>query len=277
MAADMPTLHQDGLDARTEGTEMVPETSASLYRLTTADDARGFLLIWFSVKPSDGDFFRMVQQTRYGSHCIIKKPGFVLLFTSGLKFPYEVLRAWGLKSNRCLDEQRSFPCTPLTSWSLSWRPVVYHEHLWLSQPERESSFTFIILLVDIYVLFILWLHGAVLPQANSLSACQENSRLLWNQKDNYRVYGNPPLDPTLGQANRIHILPDISLGCTLILYSHLRLGLACGLCPTGFATKLCTRFSSTHARYLHSPSHTPSFGHPNNVLCRVQIMKLLIM
>lgn len=39
-------------------------------------------------------------------------------------------------------------------------------------------------------------------EANS-SVCQELSRVLFNLKDNYRVYKNPPQAPILGQMDSL--------------------------------------------------------------------------
>jgi hypothetical protein len=68
----------------------------------------------------------------------------------------------------------------------------------------------------------------------------------------------------------------MSLRPILILSSYLCLGLLCGLFPSGFPTTILYAFLSSHACYIHHPSH-PLFDHPNNIWWSVQVMKLLIM
>jgi len=47
-------------------------------------------------------------------------------------------------------------------------------------------------------------------KANSHSACQEISRILWNAKVHYHVYNSPPLVPVFSQMHPVHT-------CTLII------------------------------------------------------------
>ena len=52
----------------------------------------------------------------------------------------------------------------------------------------------------------------------------------------------------------------------LILSTHLRLGLPCGLLPSRFPTKtLYTPSLLTHTRHMPSPSHSSRFYHPHNI------------
>jgi len=61
-----------------------------------------------------------------------------------------------------------------------------------------------------------------------------------------------------------------------ILSSHLRLGLPSGLFHSGFFTK--TLYTPLpHTFYMHRPSHSYRFYHPNNIGWGVQIIKLLFM
>jgi hypothetical protein len=63
---------------------------------------------------------------------------------------------------------------------------------------------------------------------------------------------------------------------TLILASHLRLGLANGPFPQSFPTKIIMQFSS-QACYMPSLCHPHHFDYPSNMWWRVKIMKLFIM
>ena len=57
----------------------------------------------------------------------------------------------------------------------------------------------------------------------------------------------------------------------LILSTHIRIGLPCGLFPSSFPTKtLYTPFSSP-TRHMPSPSHSSRFYHPHNIGWGVQI------
>jgi hypothetical protein len=77
-------------------------------------------------------------------------------------------------------------------------------------------------------------------EANSCSASQEIPRILCNSKLNYRVHNIPPLVPILSQINPTLSHP-ISLR-PILLSSHLRLGLASGLYPSDFPTKILYAF-----------------------------------
>ena len=53
---------------------------------------------------------------------------------------------------------------------------------------------------------------------------------------------------------------------TLILSTHLCLGLSSGLCPSVFPTNtLYTPPLLTHTRHMSSPSHSSRFYHPHNI------------
>jgi hypothetical protein len=69
----------------------------------------------------------------------------------------------------------------------------------------------------------------------------------------------------------------ISLRTSLILFSHLYLGLPSDLFPSGFPIKVCMTFSSLLRLLNTHSSGPPWFDHPNNIWWIVQVMKLLIM
>ena len=73
-------------------------------------------------------------------------------------------------------------------------------------------------------------------EANTSSASQEISRILWNPKVHHRIHNIPPPVPIPSQIDTVHPHPT-ALRSILILSSHLRLRLPSGLLPSGFPTK----------------------------------------
>jgi len=65
-----------------------------------------------------------------------------------------------------------------------------------------------------------------------------NSLILWNPKVNYRVHKGPPIVSTQSRMHPVHTSPTYSLKYSLILSSHLRLGLRSVLFPSGFPNKI---------------------------------------
>jgi hypothetical protein len=100
-------------------------------------------------------------------------------------------------------------------------------------------------------------------EADSRSPSHEISCLLWNPKDDYRVHKSPLRASILNQMNPVHIPPPFFRNTTLILLSHLHLGLLNGVFPSGFPTHI---------------SHPPWCVDLNNILWwRVKIKESLIM
>jgi len=57
----------------------------------------------------------------------------------------------------------------------------------------------------------------------------------------YRVHKSPPLIPVLRQMHPVHTFYPISIR-SILIYSHLYLGLPSGLFPLGFPTKILSAF-----------------------------------
>jgi len=115
-------------------------------------------------------------------------------------------------------------------------------------------------------------------EANSSSASEEILYILWHPTLHYYVQNSPPFVPVPSQINPIHVLTSISWRCTLILSSHVQLGLSSSLFPSGITTKIPYEFiffpmQATCPAHLHSPSSR----HPNVIWWQVQILKLLNM
>jgi hypothetical protein len=109
-------------------------------------------------------------------------------------------------------------------------------------------------------------------ESNRFIASQEISRILWNPKAHNAFIIARHL--SLYSASPIQSIPPhpTSRRSTLILSSHLRLGLPIGLFPSGFPTKtLYTPLFSPNR-----PSHSSRFYHPHNIGWGVRIIKLLI-
>ena len=73
-------------------------------------------------------------------------------------------------------------------------------------------------------------------EANRFSASQEFPRILRNPKVHYHIHRCPPPVPILSQLDRIHVPRPTSLR-SILISSHLRLGVPSGLFPSGFPTK----------------------------------------
>jgi hypothetical protein len=90
--------------------------------------------------------------------------------------------------------------------------------------------------------FVALLHGAESLvrnpwEANRFSANLEMTHISWNPTVHDRIQMCPPSIPILSHIALVHAPHPTSWRSSLILFSHLRLGLPSGLFPTGFPTR----------------------------------------
>jgi hypothetical protein len=117
-----------------------------------------------------------------------------------------------------------------------------------------------------YVLTYL-LHGAVYCLKSWLSlSLSKNILPYWTRR--FITIFTKARHWTVSWASWIQFVSSftISLRSSLMLSSHIRLGLPNGLLPSGLPSKI-----------LSHPSHPPGFNHPNNVRWRIQAVKFIIM
>ena len=101
-------------------------------------------------------------------------------------------------------------------------------------------------------------------QTDSCSATQEIPWISWELQVHYSVHNCSPFVWILNQMTSVHALPLCSLGCILMLSSHLHLGLLSSLFPSGLPTKFLYPFPH-HACHLPHPSYSLWFHNPNNI------------
>jgi hypothetical protein len=115
-------------------------------------------------------------------------------------------------------------------------------------------------------------------EANSHSASQEISRVLWNLNVHYRVHNSPPLIPILSKMNPVHTPPPY--------FPNNQFNIIFSSMPKSYTWFLTFVFSDenlisisrlSHVCYMRRQSHRPWLYHPNNIWWSVQVMKLFIM
>jgi hypothetical protein len=84
---------------------------------------------------------------------------------------------------------------------------------------------------------------------------------------------------SLTWSSRIQSIPTHSTSwwSTLILSSHIGVGLPSGLFPSCFLTKSFKHLSPPNPRYMPRPSQSSLFYHQHNIGWAVQVIKLFIM
>ena len=113
---------------------------------------------------------------------------------------------------------------------------------------------FVNFLVNFQHQIYLLTHQSTSWEANRFSASQQILHILRNPKVYYRNHKCPLPIPILSHLDPVHTPTSHFLKMHLILFSHLRLGLASGFFPSGFPTKILYTplFSPVRATY---PSH----------------------
>jgi hypothetical protein len=114
-------------------------------------------------------------------------------------------------------------------------------------------------------------------EANSHSATQEVSRLLWNPKVHYLIHTILPLVPVPSQINLVHTLqphfPEIHFS---IIFPSIPRSSEWFL-PFRLTIKIIVWTSHlSHARYMPRPSHHPWHYQPNNIWWSVHILTLIM-
>jgi hypothetical protein len=115
-------------------------------------------------------------------------------------------------------------------------------------------------------------------EAANYAATQEFPSILWSPKFDYRVHKAPHW--LLSWATSMRSIPShpISPRSTIKLFTHLCLGLASGLFPSGFPTNILHAFLFwPHSCYKPCPSHSPWLHYSNYTWRREQnILELCI-
>jgi hypothetical protein len=91
------------------------------------------------------------------------------------------------------------------------------------------------------VIFVLLTELSPSWEAANCAVTHELPSILRNTKVHRRVHKSPPLVPILSQIDPVHTIPAY-LRSILILSTHLRLRLPCGLFPSGFPTSILYAF-----------------------------------
>jgi hypothetical protein len=112
-------------------------------------------------------------------------------------------------------------------------------------------------------------------EANSFSACQEITSILWNPEVHYRIH--PPPVPILSQLNPFHApIPLLEDNFNIILPSTPGSPKCSPSLRSPHQNPVCTSLSP-HTCYMPRPSHSSRFDYPNNIWWWVQVIKFLVM
>jgi hypothetical protein len=102
-------------------------------------------------------------------------------------------------------------------------------------------------------------------QSPSWETTQNIPCILWNIKVHHRIHNSPPPVPILSQIYPVYAPHPASPRSTLVLTSHLRLGLSSGLFPSGFPAKtLYAPLLPPHTCHMSCPSQSSWLDHPND-------------
>jgi len=117
-------------------------------------------------------------------------------------------------------------------------------------------------------------HWPYSEPANS-SASQPNPDNSWKQKIHHRVQNSQPIVPIRAKLITVKTFNTISWRSSLILFFHLRLGLASCLLPSSFPTKSLYVF--LFSSYVPQAFPLNHLINTNNIWSGAKVMKIIIM
>ena len=110
-------------------------------------------------------------------------------------------------------------------------------------------------------------------EPNRFSASQEIPHILWNQKVHYRIHKCPPPVPILSQIHSIHSSLPLFLNIHLIIIFSSTRGFSKWSLSLIFSHQNPVYTSPLpHTCYMHRPTHSSLFDHPNNIVWRYRLL-----
>jgi hypothetical protein len=119
-----------------------------------------------------------------------------------------------------------------------WLPSCYLHVIQTIPHVIQNSLCILLSVLTVpYSLFTPWCR-ILFEKLLVIQLVKQQSAFVWNPKVYYRVHRSPLLDPVVSQLNPLAPSKPISLKSSLILSSHLRLGLPSGLLLSELPTKI---------------------------------------